>query len=619
MLKALIESASQFPQLPPDGYEEGEIRWILELNEAGSANLVWCEKGSVRKKLPMRGDRSGKVSEENVKPALLVDKAAYALGLRTDGVLDRNCLEHREFRRLVRSVSRAWPSDEPARIRRFLIRLHRSPDRHLGALRREIEGKIKPKDVVAFRFEGADFPFESREATEFWRRHLEAEYQHGAGTCCLCGENRSILRILPAQVSIGRYSCPIAAFNSPAFWSFGREQTANSPMCFSCASTATRMLQYLVGSKRHCRDLTRDGSKGQGESPLRNQWAIFWLKDPGPIEVDGAPMDVEALFAIPLSSSGLRDSASPPADPGQIRRLYGLPFSPSGSAVYLDQNKFYVAVLSPNKSRLVLREWMEQTVGQTVEKLEAYDAARTIHDEDGTGEWRPDIPALIEALKPWKVTSASPDANLVRGGLRTAYQGAKPPEALLEQAVLRFRIPDRAKTKSDGEELSRRRQNLIAAIKFVLTYDKQEAITLQSLDIAYSSGPYLCGRLLAILEEAQSRASRWRVQATIVDRYYGGASTAPAATFSVLINQGTKAHMPKIRKIGAGYQELERCLEDVITAIDDQGGFPSTLTLRQQGEFALGFYHQRASFRSQRPSAQHDSSGPERSSEEKTA
>jgi CRISPR-associated protein Csd1 len=60
--------------------------------------------------------------------------------------------------------------------------------------------------------------------------------------------------------------------------------------------------------------------------------------------------------------------------------------------------------------------------------------------------------------------------------------------------------------------------------------------------------------------------------------------------------------MSKIRKIGAGYRELEETLESVIVSIDDLGGFPPTLTLRQQGEFALGFYHQRANFRAARPS-----------------
>jgi CRISPR-associated protein Csd1 len=172
---------------------------------------------------------------------------------------------------------------------------------------------------------------------------------------------------------------------------------------------------------------------------------------------------------------------------------------------------------------------------------------------------------------------------------------------LLEAAVLRFRVPDRPKNGQEEAEARCRQQTQASAIKFVLTYAKKEAVTLQSLDQSFKSVSYLCGRLLAVLEEAQGRASRWRVQATLVDRFYGGASTSPKNTLSVLVRQGTVAHMPKIRKIGAGYRDLEETLESVMVSIDDGGGFPAMLTLREQGEFALGFYHQRANFRALRP------------------
>ena len=97
------------------------------------------------------------------------------------------------------------------------------------------------------------------------------------------------------------------------------------------------------------------------------------------------------------------------------------------------------------------------------------------------------------------------------------------------------------------------------------------------------------------------RASRWRINATLVDRFYGGASTSPSTTLVGLLKQATQAHMPKIRKAGFGYEELEQTLESVTKGIDQFGGFPATLTLRQQGEFALGFYLRRAAFRAARP------------------
>lgn len=603
MLRALVASAQRFPELPPHGYEEGDIRWVFQIDSRTcGAELVRFGKGELKKMLPTRGDRSGTVSADNLKPTLLADRAAYALGLRADRKLRDDCQEYGGFRRLIEALDTDWPDSEPSSILRFLGRLHGESDGAMRDLRDRIAREVKPNEMVAFRVRPT-FPFELPIAQALWRRTLETECGGGGAQCCCCGAHGPVLRILPSQVSLASYSCPVSSFNGTAFNSFGRKQTANSPLCFGCASSGTLVLQHLLKSERHCRVLARDKSLGAGKSPLRNQWAVFWLKEQPPEIFDDAPLDVEALFSAPLGTDSADGSPKPPADPAQFGRLYGLPFSASARALRLDQNRFYVAVLSPNKSRLVMREWIDVSAAHVVETLGIYDAARTIRTADGADEWRPEIPLMLAALKPWKSRSAFTDANLVRSLLSTAYKGVPPPIKLLEAAVLQFRIPDRAKDRHEEDELRERRQTLAAAIKFVITYGKREAILLQTLDKTSRSGAYLCGRLLAILEEAQGRASRWRVQATLVDRYYGGAATSPAATFSVLINQSTKSHMAKVRKMGAGYQELEQSLEEVLASIDDNGGFPPSLTLYQQGEFALGFYHQRADFRAARPFA----------------
>ncbi len=87
---------------------------------------------------------------------------------------------------------------------------------------------------------------------------------------------------------------------------------------------------------------------------------------------------------------------------------------------------------------------------------------------------------------------------------------------------------------------------------------------------------------------------------TLVDRFYGAASTAPASVFANLIGMATKAHMPGLRKKGKWHKDLDEQLEQIQDKLYAACGFPKTLTLEQQGEFALGFYHQRAEFRKNR-------------------
>lgn len=117
--------------------------------------------------------------------------------------------------------------------------------------------------------------------------------------------------------------------------------------------------------------------------------------------------------------------------------------------------------------------------------------------------------------------------------------------------------------------------------------------------------PYNCGVLLAILEAVQRRTSSSGrgVNTTLVDRFYGAASTAPATVFANLINMATKAHLPKLRREGKELfrmrsqtygVNINELMQEACAAIDNAGGFPTPLTPQEQAEFALGFYHQRA-------------------------
>ena len=101
---------------------------------------------------------------------------------------------------------------------------------------------------------------------------------------------------------------------------------------------------------------------------------------------------------------------------------------------------------------------------------------------------------------------------------------------------------------------------------------------------------YKCGRLLAVIERIQS-AAIGNPNTTLTDRYYGSASTTPASVFGVLLRM-TQPHLSKLRKQNQGQAiALERALQD---AMPDY--FPTTLSLTEQGLFALGYYHQRREF-----------------------
>ena len=110
------------------------------------------------------------------------------------------------------------------------------------------------------------------------------------------------------------------------------------------------------------------------------------------------------------------------------------------------------------------------------------------------------------------------------------------------------------------------------------------------LDETNTHPAYLCGRLLAVLERTQQVAQR-SVKATLIDRFYGTASTAPATVFPRLL-KGAQAHLGKLRKNRLGaYNAFQNRLGAILGELT---AFPAVLSLPDQGWFSLGYYHQRA-------------------------
>ena len=148
------------------------------------------------------------------------------------------------------------------------------------------------------------------------------------------------------------------------------------------------------------------------------------------------------------------------------------------------------------------------------------------------------------------------------------------PWDILSQAVRRNRAE---------QGVTRPRAALIKLALLSQSNDHQEDYMFQ-LDSGNTDQAYLFGRLLAILERAQRAAIR-NLNTTIVDRFYGTASTAPQSVFSRLI-RGSRAHLSTLERDNRGaHNAIQTQLEEVMSGIK---GFPKTLNLEQQGHVCAG-------------------------------
>lgn len=112
-----------------------------------------------------------------------------------------------------------------------------------------------------------------------------------------------------------------------------------------------------------------------------------------------------------------------------------------------------------------------------------------------------------------------------------------------------------------------------------------------SLDETSSAVPYLLGRLFAAMEKLQSDALG-DLNASLRDRYFGAASSTPALVFPRLLRVSAH-HASKAEGERRGW--AERVKAQIVERLPAKP-FPRTLTLEDQGLFAIGYYHQRQAF-----------------------
>jgi CRISPR-associated protein Csd1 len=110
---------------------------------------------------------------------------------------------------------------------------------------------------------------------------------------------------------------------------------------------------------------------------------------------------------------------------------------------------------------------------------------------------------------------------------------------------------------------------------------------------------YVCGQIFAVIVDIQraslSKDEKGHVQernAGIRERFFSFASTTPAAAFGRLMRM-SQNHLTKIKsKMPGLFVVLETSLREVCAKLES-GTFPAILTLEEQGQFALGYYHKK--------------------------
>lgn len=261
----------------------------------------------------------------------------------------------------------------------------------------------------------------------------------------------------------------------------------------------------------------------------------------------------------------------------------------------VDAERFYSVSLAGSGGRAAVRDWLDVTVGEAKRHLARYFRLHSVVDRYRMPEvvylplWR-----LVAATVPPRARQKAPAAAVSRAVYRVALAGGAVPLDVLFAVVRRIRA---------DQEVSPERAALMKLVLLSQEGARWKEDQFVALERDVTDVAYLCGRLLAALEETQ-RQALGDIGATVVDRFYGAASSTPVAVFPRLV-RGAQPHLAKLRRDKYGlYVRLESEITEICTGIPTRrdalgkavAAYPPSLTLAEQGLFSLGYYHQRAEY-----------------------
>ena len=562
-LKGYYDRKAADPEsgIAPFGWERKEIPYLIVLDRDGRLVNVEDTQERIGKKLRARAFAVPQSVKRTVgiEPYFLWDNVEYVTGIvcKEGGNPSRVARQHEAFMDRLRPFA-AVP--EIGAVLRFLSSADMPSQLDAHEPWKEARQTCA---FVAFKFVNEDGTIFDVPAVKEAVNGLADGLGDGeTGVDLVSGQKGPVAVLHPALKGIpgaNTTGANIVSFNFQAATSFGKSQGNNSPVGVQSAFEYTTALNTLLSKDSKQKMMVGDAT------------VVFWAGKDDPFEAALAD-----FFSEPPKDN-------PDRLEGSVSALFRSP--QTGTGVYAeDETTFYVLGLSPNAARIAIRFWHVGTVAEMAGRFRAYfDDLLIAHgpkDRDHLSLWR----LLVSTAVQGKSENIAP--NLAGNVMRSILEGLPFPETLLQSVLMRIKAE---------HEVTYPRAKLVKGClnrKWRFSNPKNERKLTVSLDKENTNAGYRLGRLFAVLERIQEKANPG-INATIKERFYASASSTPSSVFGNLMRLANH-HLSKLRKEKPGFAvNLEKLMQEVIAGVTR---FPSHLSLDDQGQFAIGYYHQRQDF-----------------------
>lgn len=364
---------------------------------------------------------------------------------------------------------------------------------------------------------------------------------------------------------------PFASFDKPPFESYGLGKQT-TPLRIETAERVCAALNWLSSDDNCHIKMGKD------------MVVVFWARDNNAVHSTG--------FASLLSKS----------DPLGVKDFFSNIWGHHAPAI--QESNFYAVIIAPSRGRFSIYSWHTDTLKNAEEKLKAYfqTILMPLNGEDITFAI-----SELAGVTVRKGKNSLPLPNTYVSLFETALFGLPLPHKLFKEVLIRQGV-EMAKG-AEEKDFEKRLATRTAVIKLFFKTTKGGDMEQEKHTIETTPG-YLCGRLLAILDKIHQDAHRESggTNNSPANRVYSAASKTPALIFPRLCNLA-RHHLNKIgggwancleygipkEERGDGINEDFEGLAKVCSRLKEtvDKEFPRTLSLVDQGRFAIGFYYER--------------------------
>lgn len=581
MLAELVEYYDQLTRERPDeaapiGWCARRVPYVLELSEDGTlrAVMILTDKATMNKLVPAQVKRSS-----NVAANYLCDNSSYFLGVDNKGNASRTRQCFEAAKELHHKILGGLDSVAAHAILSFFDSWNPDAAKEHPAVQTAGESLFTGGNLTFTIIDGGKVidALKDRSLRNAWEAYCSNNAdQSSVLRCLVTGEKLPVARLHPAiQGVYGAKSsgASLVSFNETAFDSYGHdgEQGRNAPVSERAAEAYAIALNYLLSNPNHhirLGDTTVVYWSDHQDSENCHAFSMF---------MGGGGFDLSVTDGE--DTDRMVDAIMKSVAQGKYREVEGI--DPEAT--------FYVLGLAPSSARLSVKFFLRSSFGTMLHNLlEHYRRTDIVH-----------APYERDYLTPYQLLQEveNPKAKkpvvvpILNGPLlRSMLENTPYPEALYTNALLRTHA-----TQENPDEYVRKvTRGRAAIIRAYLLKNRREAgyeegsLTV-SLNEERNETAYCLGRAFAILELIQEAANG---KATITNRYFNSASTTPSAVFPTLMHL-SQAHLQKVKRESLGYGKwLEKQLFDTLGE-ERVAVFPRRLGLDQQGDFILGYVHQK--------------------------